>query len=365
MKIPKIPRRVIHYFFLTLLGVFVVYFVLLVWSYTIPDPDVEAFAVRIDDLIEYRMQPDPKDAPSVEIDETQLLILDNEAEQFRQAAVMVPDTKSLSELPQVMPGAFDEFFKGEISAKFPLLWPFVISGSSMIIGNALGDEPVVAYYNPYYDVVLLTQWTLDSSGAPGFKMKKAYPVTGLAFVENRASTAEDVQSWAGSQTRIFETALVKATQDFVAAFEERYPPPSRAVADLSGEAAAAEIALNRLEDRVFFFLQWLIDAQNPEAEVNYAVGIKQVRKALSAYTQGFLEALLPEDNPQGAEYFFHLEQAVREGMQPYMVVEQNVIFVNPLLVTNAFISVHFEPGEKGYKPGLVALFNTGTQEPVH
>ena len=365
MKIPKISRRLVGKVSLWLLGGFLLFFVLLVWSYLIPDPEMEAMETRFDALIEYRMQPEPKAAPTEEIDQSQLLFLDYEVDRFRRAAAMVTDTAAIDGLPPVVPGAFGEFMKGEISAKFPVIWPYVIAGSSIVIGNALGDEPIVAFYNPYFDVALLTRWVFDSTGNPGFKLAKAYPVTGRAFVEKRASLADDTQVWDVTQTRIFETALVKATQDFVVAFEERFPPAGRNKADLTMEEGATSVALARIEDRVFFFMRWIIDAQDPKAATNYASGIKQLREALSAPSEWKLKALLPADNPQGPEYFFHLAPAVREGMQPYFVVEKNVIFVNSLLLSTAFISVHFEPGEKGYKPALVTLFNLGTEEPVN
>jgi len=365
LKIPKLSRRLLVKICLWSFGGFLLYFVLLVWSYLIPDPELEAMEQRYDALFEYRTLPEPRPEPTEALDQTQLLFLDNEVEQFRQAAAVVASPAALDGLPQVVPGAFAEFLKGEISTKFPLIWPYVFAGSSIVIGNALGDEPVAAFYNPYFDVAILTRWTFDVTGETGFKLAKAYPVTGRAFVEDRASLPDDTQVWDVTQTRIFETALVKATQDFVAVFEERFPPAGREKADLSVEEGATSVALARIEDRVFYFLRWVIDAQDPKAETNYAAAIEELHDALSATSDYKLERLLPADNPQGPEFFFSLAPAVREGMQPYLVVEKNVIFVNPLLLTKGFISVHFEPGEKGYHPALVTLCNLGTETPVN
>lgn len=365
MKIPKISRRFVKRTLLILLGCFLVYFILLVVSYCIPDPEEEAMAARFDALIEYRMQEEPRSEPTEEIDNTQLIALDFEMRQFRQGVAMVKDTGGISELSQVLPGAFEPFQGGEVSTKFPLLWPYAFSGSSMVIGNALSGEPVVAFYNPYFDVAVLTQWKFETTGAPGFKLKSAYPVTGRAIVENRASLATDMPIWNDYNEVILETRFVMATKAFTDAFEATFAPAGRTVADLSSYAAQAPTALANCEDRVFFAIKWVIDAQNPDAPVNYAGGIKDVRKALSAPLKGNLELLLPEGNPQDAEQFFVLDQAVREGMQPYMVMEQNVIFVNPLLVSSMFISVHFVPGTKEYKPALVALFSLDPEDTVN
>ncbi len=320
---------------------------------------------RIGAFFAYRMQSGPKGEPSPEVGATQLLALDYAVGKFRGGAVMVSDTKGIAGLPEVTPGAFQDFFKGKISAKFPYIWPYVIAGSFTVMGNTMGDEPVVAFYNPYFDVAILTKWKFQAGPAtePGYKLTEAIPVTGRAFLENRASLSTDQPVWAKSQAPIFEVGIVKAAQDFIAAFEQRYPPFGRDPAALSVAAGSAGTAVALVEERVFSLLGWVIDAQNPAAKVNYAAGIKQLRSALSASSPGKLETLLPKDNPQRAALFFQLERGVREGMKPYLVVNQNVIFINPLHLPTAFLSVYFEPGAAGYKPGLVALFNLEASYP--
>lgn len=307
----------------------------------------------------YHLSPEPRGAPSREMEMLQILVVEGVSGDFRQAAVMVQDTQSLANLPQVMPGAFGEFLQGEVSAKFPLIWPYVLSGSSVVLGNTLSAEPIVAFYNPYFDVAILTKWAFrtDSDREPGFRMVEAYPVNGRAFIENRASVAEDQPIWAGSDAKLFELGLVKAAQNFMTAFKERYPPAGNEIADLSGLASSAAVALSTVEDRVFYLMRWVIDAQNPDAEVNYADGIKQLHEALSASSEGKLQKLLPEANPQKSDVFFNLPRAVREGMQPYLVIDKNVIFVNPLLASQFFLSVYFEQGSEEYQPELVLLFD--------
>ena len=50
-------------------------------------------------------------------------------------------------------------------------------------------------------------------------------------------------------------------------------------------------------------------------------------------------------------------------MKPYLVIEKNVIFIDPINLPTAFISVYFEPADKGYVPGLVTLFNLEASYP--
>jgi len=338
-------------------------FATLVWrecaSTEIGDMDrdgIDAFA----GFLAYRLKEGPKGSPSQEVGDTQLIALGHDVEKFRGAAVMVDDTKALAGLPEVAPGAFDDFLKGEISAKFPFIWPYVIAGSLTMMANALGDEPVAAFYNPYFDVAILTKWKFEAEAAagPGYQLIEAVPVSGRAFLENRATQSTDQPIWADSPARLFEIGIVKAVENFVAAFEERYPPYGHDAVVLSSDAGSANVAVALVEERVFFLMRWVIDAQDASAEVNYSAAIQQLREALSDSSPDKLEALLPRDNPQRAEFFFDLDDGVCEGMRPYLVVKRNVIFVNPLF-PKVFLSVYFEPGDAGYRPELVALFNLG------
>ena len=157
-------------------------FATLVWrecaSTEIGDMDrdgIDAFA----GFLAYRLKEGPKGSPSQEVGDTQLIALGHDVEKFRGAAVMVDDTKALAGLPEVAPGAFDDFLKGEISAKFPFIWPYVIAGSLTMMANALGDEPVAAFYNPYFDVAILTKWKFEAEAAagPGYQLIEAVPVS--------------------------------------------------------------------------------------------------------------------------------------------------------------------------------------------
>ena len=298
----------------------------------------------------------------------QLVALDSDVEKFRAGAIRAADTKTFTELPEAAPGALQDFLHGKISAKLPYIWQYVISGSFIVIGNALGDEPVVAFYNPYFDVAILTKWSFkdqtETKTKPGFKLMQAIPVTGRAFLENRPSLSTDQPIWTDSKA-LFEVRIVKAAQDFVTAFEKRYPPFGRDSVVLSADAGATGTAIALAEGRVFSLLRWVIDAQNPRAPVNYVEGINSLRDALSASSPAKLAALLPKDNPQNAEIFFRLPPEIRKGMKPYLVIDRNVIFLDPRNLPTGFISVYFPPAPEGYSLGLAALFNLEGSYPDH
>jgi len=290
------------------------------------------------------------------VDATQLITLDSNVESFRSAAVNAADTKTLTHLPEVAPGALQDLLSGPVSAKYPHIWPYIISGSFIVMGNALSDDPVVAFYNPWFDVVLLTKWSFkDIAGAKaGFRLMQAIPLSGRAFFENRASRSTDKPIWSDS-TALFEVRIHDAANKFVAAFEQRYPPFGRNSETLTADSAAITTAISLTENRVFSLLQWVINAQNPNAQVNYVEGIKSLRDALSSSSPAKLAALLPKDNPQKAEVFFQLPAKIRSDMKPYLVIDRNVIFLDPRNSPTTFISAYFPADGAGYSLALAGL----------
>jgi hypothetical protein len=299
-------------------------------------------------------------------DALQLTALDSNVENFRAGAVTASNTQAMTKLPEVAPGALQDLLHGQISTKFPATWPYLISGSFIVIGNSLSDEPVVAFYNPWFDVALITKWSFkDLAGAKaGFRLMQAFPVSGRAFLENRSTLSTDKPIWSGSNA-LFEVRIVDAAHRFIATFEERYPPFGRDSATLLADNNAIATAVSLAENRAFSLLRWAIDAQNAAAPVNYVAGIESLRGALSASSPARLAALLPKDNPQSAETFFRLPPEIRKGMKPYLVIDRNVIFLDPQNLPTGFISAYFPPDGEGYTLGLAALFNLEASYPNH
>ena len=353
--------------FATIVFSFLIYGVVLWRLAATSELDMTAELIDYDDqearvLLEQQMNT-PNSEPSEAVDDAQLLLLAYDVEKFRDGTVFSPSTKAIAELSQVMPGVFNELLEGEISTKFPIIWPYVMAGSFVVIGNTLGDDPIVAFYNPYFDIALLTKWNFktnaETTTGTGFKLTQVVPVTGRAFIENRSSLSTDHPVWTDSE-EIFEVKIIQAAHHFVTTFEERYPPLEREAAELAAtdtDVVAQRTAISVAETRVFSLLQWIIDAQNPDAPVNYAAEIEQLRDAFSADSPDELAALLPKDNPQTAESFFQLKPDILKSMKPYLVIDKNVIFISPVNYPTGFISVYFNPADQGYELGLALLFD--------
>jgi hypothetical protein len=283
-----------------------------------------------------------------------VLQFSNAVGEFRERAVRSVDTAAMLKLPRVEPGALRDLLGTEMSLEFPYIWPYVLAGSFYVIGNVLSEDAIAGFYNPYFDVVILTRWRYTDDR--GFRLERLVPVTGRAFLENRSSRVTDEPAWTELQG-LFEVRLVHAAQGFANRFEQLYPVLAREARFPPIDDAAARAAVSATETRVFYLMKWVIDAQDPAAPVNYAAAIETLQSALTADSADALAALLPADNPQGAEFFLQLDPAIRAGLKPYLVVEKNVIFIDPVNLPTAFLSVYFEPAGGGYVPGLIALFN--------
>ena len=272
----------------------------------------------------------------------------------------------MAQLAQVTPGALREFVDGEISAQYPYIWSYILAGSFPVIGNALGEDPIVAFYNPYFDLALLTHWRFADAAesAAGYKLMRAVPVTGRAFIENRAPLATDEQVGSDAPTAI-EVRIVNAAQAFVASFEERYAPFGQLSTFPVVGTSAKRTAISIAENRVFYLLQWVSAARDPDAPVNYAAAIAALQGALSAATPGPLEGLLPADNPQSAALLFSLDADIRAGMKPYLVIDKNVIFIDPVNLQTGFISAYFQPAGQSHVPALVMLVDLAASLPAN
>jgi len=302
------------------------------------------------------------------LEKAQLHLLEATAEHFRVHAVIAAKAADISQLKQVTPGAIQGLLEGEVSQSYPYIWSYFLAGSFPIFGHALSDSPIIAYYNPYFDLALMTQWEVTATShaaavtdttTTDFKLSKAWPVTGRAFIENRDSLASDTPSGSEAST-LFEIKIVNAAQTFTNSFEDRYPPFERTVAVLHLNAETEQQSISIAENRIFSLLQWVSEARSHLAPVNYANEIETLQGSIAATSSDELSTLLPANNPQSAQELFLLPQNVRTGMTPYMVIDKNVIFIDPINLPTAFISAYFEPSEEKHTLALAVLFDLHT-----
>jgi len=325
-------------------------------------------AASVRSFLKKRMVHVPKSKPVSVKDDYRMLVLGKAIGDFRTTAVLASKIDVTAQLSHSAKGSLKALQDGKFSRQFPYIWPYVIAGSFCVVGNSLSEEPVAALYNPYFDVAILTRWSVTTQAGKGdkvsYELTEAVPVSGRAFLGNRSSRREDQPVWTGSKAA-FEVKFVEAAQNFVRAFERRYSPFGREVAGNFQDSDGTKNAVATIELRVMHALKWVRDAQDASAQVNYASEIKKVQGALASPFSSQLERMLPDINPQNAGIFFRLGSEIRKGMKPYLVVDRTVILIDPVNLPLGFISLHVEQDKETGPVGLMALFNLEAQYPVN
>jgi hypothetical protein len=119
-------------------------------------------------------------------------------------------------------------------------WSFFFTLSPFTVGNILGNSPLIAYYQPWADVFLLTQWNIYN-GKPGLRDIEIVP--GEILRNQPDNEVSALPLWL--QLPYFQLAsLGVATVSSLTAFENRFPPESL----VDWRAQIPELATAELSD---------------------------------------------------------------------------------------------------------------------
>ena len=128
------------------------------------------------------------------------------------------------------------------SCSYKHVWPYFFSGALLVAGPE-SDPQIVAYYNPYADAALLTEWSHSSDG---HRISNAAVVLG-SEVANDAQTSEiDPPGWCKQDGPLFER-LMKS----LASFRQGFPPLSSNLLRTKGDSSSLgqNRSLQQLEQR--------------------------------------------------------------------------------------------------------------------
>lgn len=176
--------------------------------------------------------------------------------------------------------------------KAPALWSYFFSGSVILGGCMESPAPVIAYYNPYLDGVLLTQWEMKEGKAVirNADLRIASRMAGQPIRNPKLA-------WWIAELAVKPLPVALKTQyaAFLAAFARAFPvEAANAVAlGTSPEAAEARTILERQAIAAFANLAYL---QDPKA-LAHLPGLVTLRQALASGDALILDKLLPPGNP--------------------------------------------------------------------
>lgn len=179
--------------------------------------------------------------------------------------------------------------------KAPAIWSYFFSGTVILGGHMESPKPVVAYYNPYLDAVLLTQW----ERVEGKALIRAADLRIASRMAGQATLNPKLAWWVAELSRRpAPVGLKEQYAAFLKAFARDFPVDATAVVTLGSHPDAVE-ARTVIERQAVASFANLAHLQNPTAPV-HKPELAALREALKSGDALLLEKLLPRDNPMTA-----------------------------------------------------------------
>jgi hypothetical protein len=224
----------------------------------------------------------------------------------------------------------------------PEIWAYFFAGSVVAMGHTRSSAPVAAYYNPFLDGVLLTQWEWKEDGS--MKMTGADLQLGGAY----GGTGEQkVARWL-TAGKAFPTALGEQYRGFVKAFEAKYPPLSDAkvaIAPGAGLAAAQDLIERQAEEG----LSNTMEVQVAGAP-RYNVLLVNMLKALAASDRKAIDRMLPKKHPMSSKQLLALPEKLRKDLAPVYALfgkEKTWVFVVWPMTPRFYALAQYANGPQG------------------
>lgn len=194
----------------------------------------------------------------------------------------------------------------------PDAWRMFFSGSVVLLGNLAGETPLVGYYNPFFDAVVLMSWKKDG---------KKFSLNSLAVRQGCDLDGTDIQPeetprlarWLTGKD-VGPAGLARQYKEFVRDFDDRFPADNKKDAAIK-PGDKQSLILDLVEAHM------MISHANLEATHggagapigNYVMAVKGLivlgeAKPLAAY--------LPADNLMQASQMVALPKALRKNLSP-------------------------------------------------
>jgi hypothetical protein len=228
---------------------------------------------------------------------------------FRQAATAVDARPAIARCQGEAALAFLTGRKAYREA--PVIWGYFFCGAVVLGGHMESARPVIAFYNPFLDAVLVTQWSREN-GQP--RMVAADFGIASELAGEPPARPRQARWLAQMSKQPLPDALHAQYAAYVAAFTRQYPVESTRVVDLrvSPGAAAACAAVESQAASSYTTLHALQDPDSPQ----YNPDIEKLRQALAAGDAAALARLLPARNPMAAAELAKQPAAVRQQAIP-------------------------------------------------
>jgi len=204
---------------------------------------------------------------------------------------------------------FNGYTSSQINKKAPSVWRYFFATSIALIGNAHGDSPVSAYYNPYLDTAIYVKWSYDGNEYAPQKM------TIDAYEGNNKEVS--VPRWL--ENGAAPITLLKTYQSFRDGFETKYPFNEKRSADIptSADPSYEREVMEARSLRALLELSMVLRNKN-SSPVNE--GWKSFTNAVKTGNADKIDGLLPDNNVMSAQQVLDIPKLMRNNMSPAYVL---------------------------------------------
>jgi len=217
--------------------------------------------------------------------------------------------------------SFDFLVKSDLFQQTKLEWAYFFTSSLVIMSDQTGPDYTVAYYNPFLDAAMLTQWRIGADDRA--EIIHAALRSGTELASGRL--AEKAQ---GPRWLVSDKPVPQSLTDQLAAVKAVLSLPIKSKQKpWIEEAPASQITLGTVLLNAHVQLIELYALQH-KAEKPILDAVRGLRSALSASDVRALEQILPKNNPVSASTVFQIPQATRQRMVPvYLFAEEDEVFL--------------------------------------
>lgn len=235
---------------------------------------------------------------------------------FRQTAAGIHSSRAIERCRGAAALAF--ITEGQTYRKTPVLWSYFFCGAMVLGGHLESERPIIAFYNPFLDGVLLTQWTRED-GEPRMlaaDLRIASEMAGVRRADPKLAW------WLPEVARVpLPEALHRQDATFVNAFAQQYPVESSRLVELRTGPGVA-VARTFIENQAAAAYFNLMAVQNPRSPVFHA-DLKPLQQALRTGDAPALARLMPARNPMDAATLSKQPAWVRQQAVPlYAMIGQ-------------------------------------------
>jgi hypothetical protein len=246
---------------------------------------------------------------------------------LKQALVAIPSGTS-----------FDFLVKAEWFDESPLAWEYFFGSSILLVSNHRGPQYAVAFYNPFLDAAVLTQWTLDADFRP--RIAAAALRAGEELQTGRLARDIRPARWIAAATP-GPLALSEQCRRFAADFYREFSIDGQA--DWKAYGENSEVTLRVVTAHATRALAELYVLQQG-SDAGAPASLSNLHAAIAAGDTARLEHFLPRDNPLPAAALEGLPDQFRQRAAPVYAIrgpnEALVFLADPLTLRFCGLAVY-------------------------